>query len=591
MKKLLALALMVPVVALALTAPPKVHKWQDAEPSVGPRPDFPADRATTVVMVDTFTTYIRYLFEHQQALVLPADDAYWFYWAYNDGYSHVRTKVFTEDQIMDPGSWIEQDIFEWTGDGTLRYIAPSAYFDGSFWYPEVSFNCHAPSANWYQLDEGGLGSGIWSNPYDLLDGRQYDQYLPLPWAGTNNVVYIDGQARDTADDSHVFQSIDGWTSALIDPPGEVMIFGADPSYDPVNYMYGQGYENSQLVAAADPAGDRVVVAGGGYTDSLYTQLPLTIVYRESNDGGMTWNDAVWVDQAVCPDMPGSMPGIDGHYSNSFLDLLIEEDGDLHFLVVIADSGYFGNAYPESEILGLYDVHQENGDWTATLVCDGTYMVDGEPWFPGDLHVDPAGDILMHSPSLSIHPDGVIFAAWNDVAEHDDADTTSSLGIWTCASQDGGMTWTEPWMMTNTEVDDEYFSRLTYCTTQENVYCITMYGAGGVNGPLYLLQVPVADYDLSGVEDTPVPEVAVLGDVAPNPFSNEVSVNLSLVKPTKVDAKVYNVNGELVQTIHSGSMDAGDHQLVFDGRNAAAGVYFMQVDAGGQTMSARMVLVK
>jgi hypothetical protein len=589
MKKLLALALMIPVVALALTAPPKVHKWQDAEPSVGPPPSFPADRAPNVVMVDTFTTYIRYLFEHQQALVLPADDMYYLYWAYNDGYSHVRTKVFTEDQIDDPGSWIAQDIFEWTGDGTLRYIAPSAYWDDAtmFWYPEVSFNCHAPSADWYQIDEGGLGSGIWSNPYDLLDGRQYDYYLPLPWAGTNNVVYIDGQARDTADDSHVFQSIDGWTSALMDPPGEVMIFGADVTYDPVNYMYGQGYENSQLVAAADPAGDRVVIAGGGYTDSLYTSLPLLITYRESYDGGMTWGDVVRLDQTMVPDMPGAMPGIDGHYSNSFLDLLIEEDGDLHFLAVIADSGYFGNT---SEIWGLYDIHQEDGAWTATQVCDGTYMYEGEPFDPGDLYTD--GDSWMHSPSLSLHPDGVIFAAWNDIGYHDDADTSAWLDVWTCASQDGGATWTEPWLMTDSQMEDEYFSRLTYCTTVENVYLVTMYGAGGVNGPLYCVQVPVEDYNLEpGGSDTPLPEVAVLGDVAPNPFSNEVSVSLNLVQPTKVNAKVYNVNGELVQTIHSGSMDAGDHQLVFDGRNASAGVYFMQVDAGGQTMSARMVLVK
>jgi len=587
MKKLLALALMVPVVALALTAPPKVHKWQDVEPSVGPRPDLPIDRDTQAVMIDTFTTYIRYLFEHQQAMILPMGDMYYFYWAYNDGYSHVRTKVFTEDQLMDQGSWIAQDIFEWTGDGTLRYVIPSAYWDGSFWYPEVAFNCHAPSADWYQLDEGGLGSGIWSNPYDLLDGRQYDYYLPLTWAGTNNVVYLDGQARDTAGDSHIFQAIDGWTSAMMDPPGEVMLYPADETYGE-NPVYSQGYENSQLVAMPDAAGDYVVLATGGYRDADiggHTN-PLLICYRESNDGGMTWSDNMWIDQASVPDLPGALPGIEGPYSNQFFDLLIDHEGDLHFLCAWVDSGYFGNT---SDELGLWHIYQEGGAWSAEIVEDGVYMYEGAEWDPSELYTD--GDYWMHSPSLSIHPDGPIFACWNDLGYHNDADTTASLDIWTSAKAGDGAAWTEPWLMSNTEVDDEYFSRLTYCTTQENVYCVTMYGAGGVDGPLYVVQAPVADYNLTGVNDTPVPDVAVLGEVAPNPSTDQISVSLNLIQPAKVNAKVYNVNGELVQTIHSGSMDAGDHQLVFDGRNASSGVYFMQVDAGGQTMSARMVLVK
>jgi hypothetical protein len=295
---------------------------------------------------------------------------------------------------------------------------------------------------------------------------------------------------------------------------------------------------------------------------------------------------MWLDQASVPDLPGALPGIEGPYSNQFLDLLIEPDGDLHFACAWVDSGYYGNT---SEELGVWDIHQVDGVWTASMITDGVYMYEDEEWDPGILYTD--GDHWMHSPTLSIHPDGPIFAAWNDLGYHDDADTSAWLDVWTCASTDGGETWTEPWLMTDSEMEDEYFSRLTYCTTQDYVYCVTMYGAGGVNGPLYAIQVPVEDYDLGGNADTPLPEVAVLGNVSPNPFSNEVSVSLNLVQTAKVSAKVYNVNGELVQTVHSGSMDAGDHQLVFDGRNASAGVYFMQVDAGGQTMSARMVLVK
>jgi hypothetical protein len=294
---------------------------------------------------------------------------------------------------------------------------------------------------------------------------------------------------------------------------------------------------------------------------------------------------MWIDQASVPDLPGALPGIEGPYSNQFFDLLIDHEGDIHFLTAWVDSGYFGN---ESDELGIWHIYQESGAWAAEIVEDGIYLYEGTEWDPSELYTD--GDYLMHSPSLSIHPDGPIFACWNDLGYHNDADTTASFDIWTSWKPNDSAEWSEPWLLSTTEVEDEYFSRLTYNTTQNNVYCITMYGAGGIDGPLYVLQVPVSDYGV-GVDDTPRPEVAVLGDAAPNPFTDEVSVSLHLVQPAKVNAKVYNVNGELVQTIHSGSMNAGQHQLIFDGRDASAGVYFLQVDAGGQTMSARMVLVK
>lgn len=47
-------------------------------------------------------------------------------------------------------------------------MSPSAYWDGSAWYPQVTFNCYGPPPyEGYRYDEDGLGAGIWMNwPYD-----------------------------------------------------------------------------------------------------------------------------------------------------------------------------------------------------------------------------------------------------------------------------------------------------------------------------------------------------------------------------------------------------------------------------------------
>ncbi len=210
MKRLLVLMIIVPVVAFAVTSPPPTHIRAE-DTSAGSTPDVPATREWTIVRVDTMTSYIRYLFEHQQALVLPMGDMYYLYWAHNDNNSHVRTIVFGETQFADPASWVVQDIYA----GTIGYVSPSAYWDGSIWYPEATFNTDGLTA--HMVDEGG--PGIWSNP--CYPAGAYNYYPPLTWAGSENVIYMSGQARDVFGDSHFFMAFDGWTCEVL---FESMIF-------------------------------------------------------------------------------------------------------------------------------------------------------------------------------------------------------------------------------------------------------------------------------------------------------------------------------------------------------------------------------
>jgi len=226
--------------AFGAGAPLPVSLWvEDVGGVAANSPDVPTGRQFTTVRIDTLVSYIRYLFQHKQALILPDNGQNWFFYAYNDNESHIRTKIFTEDQLLDEASWIVQDIFEWT-ETALRYVCPHAYNDAGIWYPQATHNSHGPpDITRYQIDEGAVGAGIWSNPYDVT-GPQYDYYLPLCESGPDNVVYMAGMAREFAQDRHVFKAFDGWTGDIVDPPGEVMIF-------PEGEAYSQGYENSQLL--------------------------------------------------------------------------------------------------------------------------------------------------------------------------------------------------------------------------------------------------------------------------------------------------------------------------------------------------------
>jgi hypothetical protein len=426
----------------------------------------------------------------KQAVILPNAGEYWFFFAYNDNRSHVRTKVFSESQLWDPAQWIVADVATYAGGSTLRYVSPTAYWEGGVWYPQVTWNAWPPTETWHHVDQGGLGSGLWTSPIDV-SGPIYDYYLPVTEAGPNNVVLMSGLARDVANDSWVFKSFDGWTGDILDPPGEAVIF-------PDTVVWRQGLENSQILYRDG----KLVAAVGGYRNDQYTQPtnPLLVVFRESTDGGLSWTDTTWVDQSLVPEIPGTYPGIKGHgfYSGSFFDGLIDRDGDLHFISAVVDSGCWQNT---SYVHGFYDVHQDAGAWTASFVCDGTYQVTPDSvWDPRTELL--GGDTWMDFPSLAEGEDGTLFAAWSDLVAE------AMTDIWVARSHDGGNTWLPAVNVTETD-ENELSPRLVATATDSFVYVLTMYD--WYDGPMDMIQVPVG-FEVVPVELTSFTARAIDGGV-------------------------------------------------------------------------------
>jgi hypothetical protein len=578
MKKVLVVCLiLMPAVALAVnkTLTPAVPWWcDDPSPRSAPIPRQAAYSADyKIVQIDTMTAATRFVYEHKQAILCEEGGDPWFVFAHNDNASHVRTIVFRESQLDDAASWFVADIYEWTGDGTLRYVTPTAFNDGSVWYPEVTFNTHAPSSDWHMVDEGGIGVGLWSPPIDIL-GPVYDYYLPLTEAGPDNVIYLDAQARDVASDSHVFKSFSGWDGTLVDPPGEVLLF-------PDDVFFGTNYENSQLLYRDG----KIVVCGGFFRTSAVTDPtnPLLCVYTESTDEGNTWSDPVWLDQAAVPDMPGMIPGMSYHFSNVLqFDGVIDMEGDIHFIMAVVDSGCDGNS---GYIHGLYDVHQDGGAWTASLISDGTYYVNADStWDPRGQWLD--GDSWVFSPTIGGTENGDLVAAWNDLGYVDPADSTGYVDIWYSWSTDGN-TWHNPVNITDNMAVDDFFPRVLYPVMGDYTYIIYMV-PWWTDGPIWMIQVP---WNVTGAGDPSVRPAVNSLSAAPNPFTGEVAVSLTLATPGAAEAGVYNARGELVESLVHATLTAGAHTLVWNAGNAPAGIYVCRATVAGQNLSARLVLVR
>lgn len=84
---------------------------------------------------------------------------------------------------------------------------------------------------------------------------------------------------------------------------------------------------------------------------------------------------------------------------------------------------------------------------------------------------------------------------------------------------------------------------------------------------------------------------------PNPLSGSATIRYQAAKGgTEVSARVYNLAGQLVRTLASGTVPAGEHSVTWDGRGAdgrrvSAGVYFVRLDIGGHAATARLAVLK
>jgi len=94
------------------------------------------------------------------------------------------------------------------------------------------------------------------------------------------------------------------------------------------------------------------------------------------------------------------------------------------------------------------------------------------------------------------------------------------------------------------------------------------------------------------EFTPeIPEDYVLEQNYPNPFNPATIINFALPETGQIRLEVYNVLGRRVATLVNEKKAAGTHQVRFDGRGLASGMYIYRLQAADNVITRKMLLVK
>jgi hypothetical protein len=95
-------------------------------------------------------------------------------------------------------------------------------------------------------------------------------------------------------------------------------------------------------------------------------------------------------------------------------------------------------------------------------------------------------------------------------------------------------------------------------------------------------------------DGPGHGVRGAGNSRPNPFGGQTEIAFSVQTPARVDLNVYEVTGRLVRRLAAGRFGAGDHSVVWNGRDddghpLPSGTYFYTLRVDGDEVLSRKVI--
>jgi hypothetical protein len=95
----------------------------------------------------------------------------------------------------------------------------------------------------------------------------------------------------------------------------------------------------------------------------------------------------------------------------------------------------------------------------------------------------------------------------------------------------------------------------------------------------------------GSDGSEFPAEVQLNQNYPNPFNPSTTIQFGLPTEDRVRIDVYDAIGRRVHTITDQRFQAGYHQLEFDGRSLASGVYFYRLRTSTKVIDKRMTLIK
>ena len=121
---------------------------------------------------------------------------------------------------------------------------------------------------------------------------------------------------------------------------------------------------------------------------------------------------------------------------------------------------------------------------------------------------------------------------------------------------------------------------------------TLYTVESVNEKIQaMLDNLPSDLAIDNNNNSHIPYYFEITDVYPNPFNPVLNININIARADVAQVNILDIAGKHINTIHSGYLQPGSHEMHWNGESLPSGVYFLSVKSGEKKLTEKVVLLK
>ena len=279
-----------------------------------------------------------------------------------------------------------------------------------------------------------------------------------------------------------------------------------------------------------------------------------------------------------------------------------------------DRGWTVGGPLDTATTGVWTREDPNGIWAGTDPVQPEDDHTAEPgricWITGNAppgstqgtnDVD-GGRTTLTSPRINLDFDGVAKLSYYRWFTNNTANNPGEDSWIVQVSDNDGATWVD---LENTRDSDRSWKKMEFdlgsyitLTTRVRVRFIAMDLLGES-----VVEAGVDDVEISGVGlfgasvDGPATALRFeLGQNRPNPFRGSTSIAYTLGSTAPAALTVYDISGRVVRTLVDGIVPAGEHAVVWDGRDDAgrtvpSGIYLVRIRSEAGVQTRKMIVLE
>ena len=109
-------------------------------------------------------------------------------------------------------------------------------------------------------------------------------------------------------------------------------------------------------------------------------------------------------------------------------------------------------------------------------------------------------------------------------------------------------------------------------------------------PVSTLWNSTCDPSLS-LNNISIPNYFKISNLYPNPFNPVLNINFDIAWPGITKVNILDIYGSYIETLHSGFLQSGSHEMSWHAESMPSGLYFISLKLGDKSLTEKVVLLK